>query len=122
MQVIIIIILILAILLVIFTLQNSMDITLNIFFWEISNVPLVLVLICCVLLGYLIAAMYFAPKLWKVKKEYKQLSRFNNELEGINKPEHLLDDDKIDKIREEESNHEGIELDDNDDSNSFFKD
>lgn len=114
MQFILIIILILAILLVIFTLQNSIDITLNVFFWEVSNAPLVLVLIGCVLIGYLIASIYLYPKLWKVKKEYKQLIKFNNELKELhemNQP----------KNSEEETDPEGIELDD-DNSDSFFKD
>ena len=80
MQAIIIIILILAVLLVIFTLQNSMEITLNIFFWEITNAPLVLVLICCIVLGYFFAAFYFFPRIWKLKKELNQLTKFNTEL------------------------------------------
>ena len=116
MQVIIIIILILAILLVIFTLQNSMDITLNIFLWEIADAPLVLVLICCFVLGYIIAAIYFYPRLWKTKKEYNKLIKFNDELKELHKMNH-----KDDLVSEEESNPEGIELDDDDDD-SFFKD
>lgn len=113
MQVIIIIILILAILLVIFTLQNSMEITLNVFVWEISNAPLVLVLISCVVLGYILASIYFYPKLWKIKKEYKQLIKFNKELKELHDLNHPLG--------EVEKNPEGIELDD-DDGDSFFKD
>ena len=118
MHLIIIIILILAILLVIFTLQNSMDITLNIFFWEIANVPLVLVLICCVVLGYLVAAIYFYPRLWKTKKEYNQLIKFNKELKELHELNHEKD------VTKEESNPEGIELDDDKDEEikSFFED
>ena len=117
MQVILIIILILAILLVIFTLQNSMDITLNIFFWEITNAPLVLILIGCVVLGYLIAAIYFTPRIWKIKKEYNQLIKFNKELKELHKLNHPKEDEDA-----EENNPEGIELDDDDDDDSFFKD
>lgn len=113
----IIIILILAILLVIFTLQNSMDITLNVFFWEIANVPLVLILICCVVLGYIIAAIYLYPHLWKTKKEYKQLIKSNNELKKLHELNY-----KKEKTSNEITNHEGIELDDDDDNDSFFKD
>ena len=47
----IIILLILAILLVIFTLQNSFEITIHLFFWKLPDVPLVLLILCCVLLG-----------------------------------------------------------------------
>ena len=113
MQLIIIIILILALLLVIFTLQNSMEITLNVFLWEITNAPLVLVLVSCVVLGYILASIYFYPKLWKIKKEYKQLIKFNNKLKELHKINH--------PFAEEEINPEGIELDD-DEGNSFFKD
>ena len=111
MHLIIIIILILAVLLVIFTLQNSMEITLSIFFWEIPNAPLVLVLICCVLLGYLIAVIYFYPRLLKTKKKYNKLVKHNNELKSLDE----LNQEK------EESNPEGIELEE-DENDSFFKD
>jgi putative membrane protein len=117
MQIIIILLLILAVLLVIFTLQNSMDISLNVFFWEIANVPLVLVLICCVVFGYILASIYFYPRLWKTKKEYKQLIKFNDELKELHELNH-----KKEQLSEEETNPEGIKLDDDDDGDSFFKD
>ncbi|HYQ56733.1 MAG TPA: LapA family protein [Draconibacterium sp.] len=116
MQLIVVILLILAVLLVIFTLQNAMDITLNIFFWEINDAPLVLVLLGCIFLGYLISAFYFYPRLWKVKREYKQMLKFNKELKDLHqmneppKPEEITDP-------------EGIELDNDDDANdTFFND
>lgn len=112
MQIILVLILILAVMLVIFTLQNPIDITLNVFFWEIPNAPLVLVLISCVLVGYILAAIYLYPKLWKIKKEYKQLIKFNTELKTLHELNHP---------QTEETNPEGIELDD-DDGDSFFKD
>jgi len=119
MQVIIVIILILALLLVIFTLQNAMDITINIFFWEIKEAPLVIVLLCCLLLGYFIAAFYFYPKLWKLKREYKQMLKFNAELKQL----HELNHKKDTVVNEVATNPEGIELDDDDDyDNPFFKD
>ena len=64
MSVVIIFILILAILLVIFTLQNSVEITINAFFWEITDAPLVLVLIVCIFMGYLLGALYLYPRIW----------------------------------------------------------
>ncbi len=114
MPVVIIIILVLAILLVIFTLQNSIEITINVFFWEITNAPLVLVLICCVVIGYLLGAIYLYPQVWKLRKENRRAKRLNRELEakqGTFKP------------TPEEENPEGIELDDEDNENdqSFFK-
>ena len=115
MQLIIIIILILAVLLVIFTLQNSIDITLHVFFWDIANVPLVLVLISCVILGYIISAIYFYPRLWKTKKENNQLIKFNKELKELHDLNKEID------VTMEETNPEGIEFEDEDDDNSFFK-
>ena len=53
----------------------------------------------------------------KIKKEYKQLIKFNDELKelhDLNHPEK--------EVSEEELNPEGIELDEDDDKNSFFKD
>jgi len=114
MQVIIVIILIVAFLLVIFTLQNSMEITLNVFLWEISDAPLVLVLLSCIFIGYILASIYFYPKLWKSKREYNQLVKFNEELKELHELNH--------PSTEVERNPEGIELDEDDDSNSFFKD
>lgn len=118
MQVIIVIILILAVLLVIFTLQNAMDITINIFFWEIKDAPLVIVLLSCMLLGYFIASFYFYPKLWKLKREYKQMLKFNDELKELHEMNH-----KNEAPSEVSTNPEGIELDEDDDfDNPFFKD
>jgi uncharacterized integral membrane protein len=119
MQAIIIILLILAVLLVIFTLQNAMDITINVFFWEIKEAPLVLVLLACLFLGYLIASFYFIPKLWKIKREYNQLKKFNSELKELSEM-----NKKDEKIKSEvSSDPEGIEFEDEDDfENPFFKD
>jgi putative membrane protein len=118
MQVIIIIILILAVLLVIFTLQNSVAITLNIFFWKINDAPLVLVLLSCVLLGYILASIYFYPRLWKIKSEYRQLIKFNKELKEL----HNMNHPEVNKSKHKENiDPEGIELDE-DDEDSFFKD
>ena len=117
MQAIIIILLILAIFLVIFTLQNSSEITIHILFWEIANVPLALLILACIVLGYIIASIYFSPRIWKVKREIKQLTKFNTELEELHKLNHPK------KVKtEEETNPEGIELEDDDEGNSFFKD
>ncbi len=114
MQAVIIILLILAILLVIFTLQNSMEITINVFFWEISNAPLVLVLICCIVIGYLLAVIYFSPRIWKLKRDNKRMTKQNNKLTEENESHNIKS--------KEESHPEGIELDDDKEmkKDSFF--
>jgi len=76
MQIVIIFSLIIAVLLVIFTLQNVTEISVNIFFWEINNVPVVLVIIGCIIIGYLLSTMYYYPLVWKLKRELKQLNDF----------------------------------------------
>ena len=73
MQIVIIFSLIIAVLLVIFTLQNATEISVNIFFWEVNNVPVVLVIIGCIIIGYLLATIYYYPLVWKIKRELKQL-------------------------------------------------
>lgn len=115
MHVVIIIILILAILLVIFTLQNSFEITITAFFWKIEDAPLVLVLLSCVLLGYLIGAIYFYPRLWNLKKDYRKISKSKENLE-----EELEERKQLAETRE--THPEGIELDkDEENDASFFK-
>lgn len=112
MQAIIIVLLVLAVLLVIFTLQNSTEITVHLLLWEIGGVPLALVILCCVILGYLLAAVYFYPRIWKARKENKQLAKTNEEL--------LAKQLKLTVV--DENHPEGIELDEDDDRNTFFKD
>lgn len=112
MSAIIIILLILAILLVIFTLQNSFEISISVFFWEISNVPLVLLILCCVLLGYIVGAVYFLPRIWKLKREYKQAVKSSKKLE-----------EKLETRETVKPGPEGIDLEVDEDENEsgFFK-
>ncbi|MCK3685436.1 LapA family protein [Maribellus sp. YY47] len=117
MSALVVFLLILAVLLVIFTLQNSVDVTIHLFFWEISNAPLVLILLGCIFLGYLLAALYLYPRLWKARREYKKMLRLNEELQQ----QHDLNHSKK-EANTEVSDPEGIELDDDDEDNSFFKD
>lgn len=117
MHAVIILALILAVLLVIFTLQNQVGITIHFFLWQITDAPLVLVLLACILAGYILAGVYFYPRLWKLKKEYNKLIRFNKELKQLHEMEHP-------KQKEEEISHpEGMAFDDDEnDQHSFFKD
>ncbi len=112
MSAVIIILLILAILLVIFTLQNSFEISISFFLWEIPNVPLVLLILCCVLLGYIIASVYFYPRVWKLKRDYKHAVKSGKKLE-----EKLAIQETV------KPGPEGIELDVDDEENDsgFFK-
>lgn len=114
MHAIIIIMLILAILLVIFTLQNSFEISINVFFWEIHNAPLVLVLLVCILLGYLLAVVYFWPRLYRLERKYHHTLSAEKKLEN-----------RLDELQRNNDSHpEGIEMDvdEEDEDNDFFKD
>ena len=114
MHAVIIIVLILAILLVIFTLQNSFEVTINVLLWEIANAPLVLVLIVCLVAGYLLASIYLYPQIWRLSKENKKVTKMNRKLEEQLGIQHSVD---------EKAGPEGIELDVNngDEDKSFFR-
>jgi uncharacterized integral membrane protein len=104
--------LILAILVVIFTLQNSVEITINLFFWEIQNAPLALVILCCIALGYFVAVIYLYPKIWNLKSENKKLTKTNEKLTAMQaKWQH-----------DEDNNPLGIEMGKVDDNFSLFND
>lgn len=106
----IILLLILALLLVIFTLQNTVLISLKIFFWEVTDVPLVLTLIICIIAGAILAFALTYPKIWKLKGQLKETQKRLTKLEEQNS-EAL------------ESPHaEGVEITDGQDDPSFFKD
>lgn len=115
MSAIIVFILILAVLLIIFTLQNSSEITIQVFFWEIANAPLVLVLMVCIVIGFVISAIYFYPRLWKLKSENKKMFKQNKKYQELEENHDV-------KSETEEDHPEGISMEDDDDSYSFFKD
>jgi len=68
----IIIILLLALLLVIFTLQNTVLISVNVLFWRLTEVPLVLALIICLIIGFLVAILFYSPKIWRLKSRIRE--------------------------------------------------
>ena len=113
----IILILIFAVLLVIFTLQNQLNVNIELFFWEIKDAPLVLVIFASLLIGYFLATMYLYPRLWKTKRELKKLIRFNDELKKLHEMDH-----PVKPRQKEETDPEGMEMDDDEEDSSFFKD
>jgi len=82
----IIIILLLALLLVIFTLQNSVAIDVKFLFWQLEQVPLVLTLLVCILIGVIIAMVINQPKIWKLKSTMKGLQKELNSLKANESP------------------------------------
>ena len=72
---------ILAALLIIFTVQNELLINIRFFKWEMTNVPLVMVLIAGLIFGFLLALMTQLPRIMHLKRQLKDVI---NELENDN--------------------------------------
>ncbi len=70
-----------AVLLVIFTLQNPDKVSLKLFFWTIKDIPVALLIILCLLLGYLIPYFALLSRIWKLKSELQQTRMEKEELE-----------------------------------------
>jgi uncharacterized integral membrane protein len=115
MQVFVILLLVIAVLIVIFTLQNSSEVAINLFLWKIDGVPLALIIIACLVLGYLLATLYLFPRLWKTRRELKRLKKEHSKL-----TEQYSTQTKI----VEDNNPEGVKLDDENEmlNSPFFND
>jgi len=72
MSIAIILILLLALVLVIFTLQNTVLISLNFLFWNVEDVSLVLTLLIFLICGIIISILMYAPKIWKLNSKIKE--------------------------------------------------
>lgn len=103
-----IIFLVLAVLLVIFTLQNQDKVSVKLFFWTIQGIPVALLIILCLLIGYLIPLFSFIPRIWRLKRELRQSHAEIEELESrVEADEDLLEEKRRDP--------EGILLEDDQD-------
>jgi putative membrane protein len=100
----IVILIILLVFLLIFTLQNPELITFRVLFWQLTDVPLVLIVLVCLLAGFLLAEITHRPKIWRLKRENKRLTKVKPESE---------------KQKTSKDNPEGVELG-NDDIYSIF--
>lgn len=89
---------ILSVLLIIFTIQNQLLIDIKFFHWEMTEVPVVLVLIAGLIFGFLLALMMQLPKIRRLKRELKNVIR---ELENPK---------RIDADLDEEVTSEGISM------------
>ncbi len=76
-----VVILVLAVLLVIFTLQNQDKVSLKLIFWAIRDIPVALLIVVCLLLGYLIHYFSQVPRIWKLKSELHKARLEKEELE-----------------------------------------
>jgi len=76
-----VLVLVMAVLLVIFTLQNPGKVSLKLFFWTIKDIPVALLIIVCLLLGYLIPYFALLSRIWKLKGELRQTRQEMEELE-----------------------------------------
>lgn len=99
-----VLILVLAIFLVIFTLQNAESVAINLFFWNV-NIPLVLLILVCLLIGYLLPQFSYIPRIWKLKNELSKTRKEKEDLESDFYP-----------IPRRKPHPEGLTFDDLDDS------
>ena len=93
-----VIFLILLVLLSIFTFQNYVAINIKFIYWEIYNVPLVVVLLSGLIFGFLLASILQLPRIIKLKRELKKVV---HELEAS---------EKIVADSDEEVDAEGISM------------
>jgi len=75
MSIAIILILLLALVLVIFTIQNTVLISLTFLFWKVEDVSLVLTLLIFLTCGIIIAILLYAPKIWKLKSKIREQTK-----------------------------------------------
>ncbi len=98
-----VLVLILAIFLVLFTLQNAESVAIKLFFWNI-NVPLVLLILICLLIGYLLPHFSYIPRIWKLKSE---LTRTKKEKERL--------EEETNRTPKQKPHPEGVSFDDMED-------
>jgi lipopolysaccharide assembly protein A len=119
-----VVILVLAVLLVIFTLQNQEKVTLKVFFWTITNIPVALLLVITILLGYLIPYLLLIPRIWKLKSELVRARKEKDDLvEAQEQPlreRRKTDPEGVAFDDEEEDQHE-VDLARKNLSGRFFK-
>lgn len=89
---------ILAVLLVIFTVQNQILINIRLSHWEITDVPVVYVLLFGLIFGFLLAMMMQLPRIMKLKRELKKV------VHELEKGEEIVAD------KDEEVNSEGVSM------------
>ncbi len=90
----IIVFLVLAVLLLIFTLQNAILVTIKLLFWEIKDVRLVYILIVGLMLGFLLALIMPFLKRSKLNQELKRMSRESG-ISGETKEDLDPDDEEV---------------------------
>lgn len=86
-----------SVLLVIFTIQNQLEINIRFLEWELNEVPLVMVLIAGLIFGFLLAMMLQLPTILRLKKELKKVIT-------------ELENDNVVADADEDMNSEGISM------------
>jgi len=79
----VIIFLILTVLLVVFTVQNQIIIDIKFLKWEITEVPVVYVLLFGLIFGFLLSMMIQLPTIMKMRRELKKVVHELEKSEGI---------------------------------------
>lgn len=79
----VIIFLILTVLLVVFTVQNQIIIDIKFLKWEITEVPVVYVLLFGLIFGFLLSMMIQLPTIMRMRRELKKVVHELEKSEGI---------------------------------------
>lgn len=66
---------IIAVLLVIFTIQNHIQVSLRFLSWELNEVPLVFVFLGALIFGFFMAQILQMPRIFRLKRELKKALR-----------------------------------------------
>jgi lipopolysaccharide assembly protein A len=111
--------LIFGVILVVFALQNAIDVSVKFLLWQIPEIPLVLLLLSAILIGVLINALSGYPAKQRLKKDNRKLKERIDELE-----EQLLEyrQDLEDLEEEEQKKRDEGDLIQGNSSSSFFDD
>ncbi len=103
-----VIILVMAVLLVVFTLQNQEKVSLKLLFWTIRDIPVALLIVTCLLLGYLISFFSLLSRTWKQKSELRRARLENAKPEVEDQQEY---DRGEESFKRKERDPEGIPFD-----------
>lgn len=79
---------IIAVLLVIFTIQNPIQVSLKFLSWELNNVSLVFVLLGALIFGFFMAQILQMPRIFKLKRALKKALRdLENSKNQVSEPD-----------------------------------
>lgn len=87
---------IITVLLIIFTIQNHILISLRFLSWELNDVPLVFVLLGALIFGFFMAQILQMPRIYRLKRELKKTLRDLEEAKNrITEPDNKINSEGV---------------------------